>query len=96
MNEFENYKEALIASAKLFISMHVFDLKENKYYAIKTNEHIERFSSEKNDLQALINYVMQNLVDEHYRKDILEFVDFSTTSLSRLMTAMATSVVMRP
>lgn len=43
MNEFENYKEALIASAKLFISMHVFDLKENKYYAIKTNEHIERF-----------------------------------------------------
>jgi len=78
MNEFENYKEALIASAKLFISMHVFDLKENKYYAIKTNEHIERFSSEKNDLQSLINYVMQNLVDEHYRKDILEFVDFST------------------
>ena len=74
----ETYKNILLASTELYISMYVFDLKEGTLTALKTNEHITKLTENCSSLQEMVTNTMVNLSSPETVNTIRKFTDLST------------------
>ncbi|MGN0624458.1 MAG: GGDEF domain-containing protein [Oscillospiraceae bacterium] len=68
----------LNALSEIFVSLHVFDLLEDKLYTIKTNQHIEELSANIESSQDKLTNVMTNITLQEHLDIILGFTDLST------------------
>lgn len=73
----ETYK-ALSALCKEYLSVHLFDLKENKQVMVNSTPQIEFFVDEKDNAHDQIKKVMEGVSNPDYTKDIVQFVDTYT------------------
>ena len=71
-------KNTLRALSEIYISLHIFDLQENKIHTIKSNKHIDKWSEGIADCQEKIYSVMEKITSEEYQDSAHEFVTFST------------------
>lgn len=68
----------LNALSEIYISLHIFDLQEDKLFPLKTNKHIEKWSEGFTSSQEMLQNVMKNITMEEHQELIQEFIDFST------------------
>lgn len=73
----------LTALSGIYISIHLFDLRNNVIKTFKSNPFIDKWADEKESAQDKVNNVMLNITTEDHTALMLEFVDFSTLA-SRL------------
>ena len=71
-------KYTLDALAKVYISLHIFDLVEDKLFPLKSNEHIEKWSEGFESCQEKLRNVMKQITVEEHQDMIMQFIDFST------------------
>lgn len=71
-------KYTLGALAEVYISLHIFDLVEDKLYPLKSNKFIEMWSENYEGSQDKLRNVMDNITSEEHLELIREFVDLST------------------
>lgn len=71
-------KDILKALSEVYISIFVFDLKENTLEAYKTNPFIEMWSEGFKTAQDKTSHVMRNITKDQYINEILEFVKVAT------------------
>lgn len=77
-NKIENVVKIIQATGELFISLHLFDLKENKLIPIKSNERISKLSENYSTAQDIVTFVMKNLSVPETLDSIIKFTDLST------------------
>lgn len=77
LDKSEGY-EMLEALSGIYISIHLFDIKNNLIKAFKSNQFIDKWSDEVEGAQNKVNNVMKNITKEEHVKMITKFVDFST------------------
>ena len=68
--------------AKIYHTMHLFDIKNRELYEVNTNPFIHRVVEENKDrdIQEIIHEVMRQTTRIEYIDDILEFTSFDTLS----------------
>lgn len=71
-------KYVLSALSEVYISLHIFDLIDDKLFPMKSNRYIEMWSENFESSQEKIHNVMLNIVSEEHRALMVEFTDFST------------------
>lgn len=74
----EDSYDMLAALAGIYISIHLFDIKENIIKPFKSNQFIDKWSDEVEGAQNKVFNVMKNITKEEHVQMIMEFVDFST------------------
>ena len=71
--------EAILSTiSQKYISIHVIDIKNDRYEAIKSIEAIDKFSAGEASAQKALNNVMNHLTQGESQKIINEFTDLST------------------
>lgn len=78
MNDAIRDQYTLTALSEIYISLHIFDLVEDKLYPIKSNRFIEMWSDGFDSSQEKLRNVMKNITLEEHLDLIMEFIDFST------------------
>lgn len=68
----------LNALSEIYISLHIFDLLEDRLFPLKSNRYIEMWSEGFSSSQEKLRNVMKNITVEEHQRMILDFVDFST------------------
>lgn len=71
-------KYTLAALSEIYISLHIFDLQEDRLYPLKSNRFIEMWSEGFESSQDKLRNVMDNITSEEHLELIREFTDFST------------------
>lgn len=77
LSEIDNLK-LLESLANVYISIFLFDIKNDELIAIKSNDFIDMWADQKEGAQAKTNIVMDNIALPEHRKTMYEFDDFST------------------
>lgn len=77
MNEYDKSK-LLGALSDIYISIFLFDLRNNDLLEIKSNKFIDKWASEAEGAQEKTNNVMKNITFPEHLEAILEFSDFNT------------------
>ncbi len=77
-NHIDNILKIIQATSELFISVHLFDLKENKLIPIKTNERIRQLSENFSSAQEIVSFVMENVSAPETLDSIKEFTTLET------------------
>ena len=78
MNDIIRDQYTLSALSEIYISLHVFDLLEDKLYPLKSNKFIEMWSADFVGCQDKLRNVMKNITLEEHLDLIMDFIDFST------------------
>ncbi|MBP5183489.1 MAG: GGDEF domain-containing protein [Lachnospiraceae bacterium] len=75
-------KDGISYLAAIYVSMHLFNLKDDTLEALKTNSNIESLRGRKDGVGAneQMKNVMRGLVLPQYMETVLEFMDLSTLS----------------
>ena len=73
-----NIEAILSTISQKYISIHVIDIKNDRYEAIKSIEAIDKFSAGEASAQKALNNVMNDLAQGESKKIINEFTDLST------------------
>lgn len=68
----------LAALSEIFVSLHIFDLQEDRLFTIKSNQYIEMWSEGFESSQEKLRNVMSNVTSEEHLELILEFTDLTT------------------
>lgn len=68
----------LAGLSEVYISLHIFDLAEDKLFAIKTNKFIEMWSEGFDSCCEKMRNVMSRITSEEHQNLILEFTDLNT------------------
>ncbi len=71
-------KYVLSALSEVYISLHIFDLIDDKLFPLKSNRFIEMWSENFESSQEKMHNVMLNIASEEHRALMVEFTDFST------------------
>lgn len=71
-------KYTLAALSEIYISLHIFDLQEDKLYPLKSNRFIEMWSADFEGSQDKLRNVMKNITLDDHLEIIMKFIDFST------------------
>ena len=71
-------KYVLSALSEVYISLHIFDLIDDRLFPLKSNRYIEMWSENFESSQEKIHNVMLNIASEEHRALMVEFTDFST------------------
>lgn len=72
-------KRLLASAASIYISMHIFDIKNNTLEPLSSEAHINKLiNGRTKNIQMLLNNVMSNLTDEQFLDEMLKFIDMST------------------
>ena len=77
-NDRTNILKIIGATSELFITLFLFDLKENRMIPIKTNKRIEALSSNFLTAQDKVNYIINNLSAPETLDSIREFTNLET------------------
>lgn len=78
INDVLRDRYTLAALSEIYISLHIFDLEENKLYPLKSNRFIDRLYSEQDGCQKNLQDVMWNITLDEHLDLIMDFIDFST------------------
>ena len=78
LNSAEFFTDLTYAATKLYISMHVLDLKDQTAFPIKSNEFIDRFMKSSSTLQESFTNIMVNLACPESVETIKNFTILST------------------
>ena len=68
----------LDALSEVYVSLHIFDLYEDKLYSVKTNKFIDMWSENYDTNQEKLYNVMKNISSEEHLDIVTEFTDLST------------------
>lgn len=77
INSIDSMK-VLYALSEVYISVHIFDLNNNSYEAIKSNRFIDMWEAEYEGAQEKFNNVVRNITAPEYLDKMLEFARFDT------------------
>lgn len=78
MNNIDLGELTLIGLSEVYISLHIFDLEEDVFFPIKTNEFIDKWAEGFNGSRAQLRNVMTMITAEEHINLILEFTDLAT------------------
>lgn len=82
-------KQLLVSAASIYVSMHVFDLKNDTMEVLCCADHIASLTAGRQDhVQSLLVEVMSLMTDEQFLDQMLRFIDFQT--LDERMQGMST------
>ncbi|MGN0695560.1 MAG: GGDEF domain-containing protein [Oscillospiraceae bacterium] len=68
----------LAALSEIFVSLHIFDLAEDRLFPLKSNKYIDMWSEGFESSQQKLRNVMSNITSEEHLELILKFTDLST------------------
>ncbi|MGN0622027.1 MAG: GGDEF domain-containing protein [Porcipelethomonas sp.] len=78
INDMTRDKFTLDALSEIFISLHIFDLQDDRLFPIKSNRYIEMWSADFESSKDKLYNVMSNITSEEHLELIMKFTDLAT------------------